>query len=483
MALPIEAANFSRSRIFVGHPLPHNRGIRTSCLRSTSRIFFLPSKTQHLPVTRVVFRSPERVRWTTGAKFSSRSEINFYRNHRSRLVIFMVIFSSACVILARASASFPDAGYMVFRRGLVFLRTELPRIFQKLWAMRNQGLLLIAMFSFSAFFSVAETSINKLGPWKVSELAQMERDRKGVFHQLRKNFKRFLTTILLCNVVVNEVANRTFLTMARTIFGEATQLPSTIVLIIVMLLLTEITPKILAIDSPVESARVVVGPLAFIAKPLRPAARMFNFLSAGIMKLMGVEVVSEPTVTRDEILGLLRRGTELHGSEAVFWQDIIQNMSCLREKHVREVMTHLRDVIAIDANAAVHELLDLTEKYQWSRIPVFEGNKKNIVGVAFPTHVLELLSEDKQDMDGPVRDIMHVTEYSVPDSMPVQNLLNEFRLGKHMAMVVDGHGEVVGVVTLDDCLKQIFGKLSDERHPEDYINKTLRPTELDHLNH
>ncbi|KAG9443526.1 hypothetical protein H6P81_014866 [Aristolochia fimbriata] len=473
MALFIGADVFNRPGIFAGTHLSLNRGFGTSrTTRYTSRVPFPSSKVLHSPVMTVVFRSPEKVRWTTCAKLSSRSGINFYRNYRTGLVVIVAVFSSACLVLARSSASFPDAASIVFGGGVAFLRTELPRIFQKLWAMRNQGLLLIAMFSFSAFFSVAETSINKLGPWKVSELAQMERDRTGVFHQLRKNFKRFLTTILLCNVIVNEIANRTFLTMARTIFGEATQLPSTIVLIIVMLLLTEITPKILAIESPLESARVVVGPLAFIAKPLRPAARMFNFLSSWIMKLMGVEAVSEPTVTRDEILGLLRRGTELHGSEAVFWQDIIQNMSCLREKHVREVMTHLRDVVVIDANAAVHELLDLTEKYQWSRIPVFEGDKKNIVGVAFPTDVLELLSEDKQDMDGPVRDIMHVTEYSVPDTMPVQNLLNEFRLGKHMAMVVDGHSEVVGVVTLDDCLKQIFGKLSDERQPEDYKHKT-----------
>ncbi|GJM95822.1 hypothetical protein PR202_ga12600 [Eleusine coracana subsp. coracana] len=159
---------------------------------------------------------------------------------------------------AAAGTGAPGAVEAAVGIGGVALRGAWPRVLQVLQLMREQGLILAALLSLSAFFSMAETSITTLWPWKVRELAEKEPEN-GVFKMLRSDVTRFLTTILIGTTVVN-IGATAIVTEAATaaMFGEAGVSAATGVMTVAILLLTEITPKSVAVHNATEVARFVV---------------------------------------------------------------------------------------------------------------------------------------------------------------------------------------------------------------------------------
>jgi CBS domain containing-hemolysin-like protein len=238
-------------------------------------------------------------------------------------------------------------------------------VLQVLQLIREQGLVLAALLGLSAFFSMAETSITTLWPWKVRELAEKEPEN-GVFKMLRSDVTRFLTTILIGTTVVNIGATAIVTEAATAMFGEAGVSAATGVMTVAILLLTEITPKSVAVHNATEVARFVVRPVAWLSLILYPVGRIVTFLSMGMLKILGLKGRSEPYVTEDE-LKLMLRGAELSGAIAEDEQDMIENVLEIKDTHVREVMTPLVDVVAIDVMATLIDFKNLWETHQYSR--------------------------------------------------------------------------------------------------------------------
>lgn len=181
-----------------------------------------------------------------------------------------------------------SSGYEVWERGLLALRSSWPTILQVLTLVKEHGLILATLLGLSAFFSMAETSITTLWPWKVRELAEKESEN-GVFKMLRNDVTRFLTTILIGTTVVNIGATALVTEAATTIFGEAGVSAATGVMTVTILLLTEITPKSIAVHNATEVARFVVRPVAWLSLVLYPVGRIATFLSTGMLKLLGLK--------------------------------------------------------------------------------------------------------------------------------------------------------------------------------------------------
>ncbi|KAI8002963.1 putative DUF21 domain-containing protein [Camellia lanceoleosa] len=309
---------------------------------------------------------------------------------------------------------------------------------------------------------MAETSITTLWPWKVRELAEKESE-DGVFKMLSIDVTRFLTTIVIGTTVVNIGATALVTKAATTIFGEAGVSAATGVAV---LLLTEITPKSIAVHNATEVARFVVRPVAWLSLILYPVGRVVTCLSMGMLKMLGLKGRSEPYVTEDE-LKLMLRGAELSGTIEEEEQDMIENVLEIKDTHVREVMTPLVDVVAIDASATLVDFHNLWVTHQYSRVPVFEQCVDNIVGIAYAMDLLD--SVQKSFVVG---HMAHKPAYFVPDSMSVWNLLREFRIRKvHMAVVLNEYGGTVGIVTLEDVFEEIVGEIFDENDSKEEIQK------------
>ncbi|KAK3009968.1 hypothetical protein RJ639_012360, partial [Escallonia herrerae] len=335
---------------------------------------------------------------------------------------------------------------------------------------KEQGLVLAALLGLSAFFSMAETSITTLWPWKVRELAEKESEN-GVFKMLRSDVTRFLTTILIGTTVVNIGATALVTDAATAIFGEAGVTAATGLMTVVILLLTEITPKSIAVHNATEVARFVVRPVAWLSLILYPVGRVVTYLSMGILKLLGLKGRSEPYVTEDE-LKLMLRGAELSGAIEEEEQDMIENVLEIKDTYVREVMTPLVDVVAIDASATLVDFHNFWVTHQYSRVPVFEQRVDNIVGIAYAMDLLDYVQKGELLESSAVGDMAHKPAYFVPDSMSVWNLLREFRIRKvHMAVVLNEYGGTIGIVTLEDVVEEIVGEIFDENDSKEEIQK------------
>nr|XP_027064436.1 putative DUF21 domain-containing protein At3g13070, chloroplastic isoform X1 [Coffea arabica] len=378
------------------------------------------------------------------------------------LAVFICGFMVLSCRKAVAVEGVLNAGWNgVFERSGMALRSSWPKVLQVLRVFKEQGLVLAALLGLSAFFSMAETSITTLWPWKVRELAEKESEN-GVFKMLRSDVTRFLTTILIGTTVVNIGATALVTEAATAIFGEAGVSAATGVMTVAILLLTEITPKSIAVHNATDVARFVVRPVAWLSLILYPVGRVVTYLSMGMLKLLGLKGRSEPYVTEDE-LKLMLRGAELSGAIEEEEQDMIENVLEIKDTHVREVMTPLVDVVAIDASATLVDFHDLWVTHQYSRVPVFEQRIDNIVGIAYAMDLLDFVQKGDLLDSSVVGDMAHKPAYFVPDSMSVWNLLREFRIRKvHMAVVLNEYGGTIGLVTLEDVVEEIVGEIFDE---------------------
>ncbi|KZV56365.1 hypothetical protein F511_00362 [Dorcoceras hygrometricum] len=392
---------------------------------------------------------------------------------RKWLLIVAVATGVFVILVFRRALPFPgiiNVGYGVWERTLSALRSSWPTILQVLTLIKEQGLVLAVLLGLSAFFSMAETSITTLWPWKVRELAEKEPEN-GVFKMLRNDVTRFLTTILIGTTVVNIGATALVTEAATAVFGEAGVSAATGVMTVAILLLTEITPKSIAVHNATEVVKFVVRPVAWLSLVLYPVGRVVTYLSMGMLKLLGLKGRSEPYVTEDE-LKLMLRGAELSGAIEEEEQDMIENVLEIKDTHVREVMTPLVDVVAIDASATLVDFHISWVDHQYSRVPVFKERIDNIVGIAYAMDLLDYVQKGELLENSAVGDLAHKPAYFVPDSMSVWNLLREFRIRKvHMAVVLNEYGGTVGIVTLEDVVEEIVGEIFDENDSKEEIQK------------
>ncbi|XP_039014817.1 putative DUF21 domain-containing protein At3g13070, chloroplastic [Hibiscus syriacus] len=363
-----------------------------------------------------------------------------------------------------------NAGYGVIGQSILLLKNAWPKLSMLIKVFKEQGLVLTALLGLSAFFSMAETAITTLWPWKVRELAEKESE-DGVFKMLRSDVTRFLTTILIGTTVVNIGATALVTDAATAIFGEAGVSAATGVMTVAVLLLTEITPKSIAVHNPTEVARFVVRPVAWLSVILYPVGRVVTYLSMGMLKIFGLKGKSEPYVTEDE-LKLTLRGAELSGAIEEEEQDMIENVLEIKDTHVREVMTPLVDVVAIDASSTLVDFHNLWLTHQYSRVPVFEQRVDNIVGIAYAMDLLDSVPKGGLLESTTVGDMAQKPAFFVPDSMLVWNLIREFRIRKvHMAVALNEYGGTVGIVTLEDVVEEIVGEIFDENDSNEEIQK------------
>ncbi|KAF7815932.1 putative DUF21 domain-containing protein [Senna tora] len=398
-----------------------------------------------------------------GKSSVSKENLNFVQLLKSGIILAATV-CGVLVLGCRqvfAVEGVENAGYGVFGQSILLLRSTWPKVLQVLRIFKEQGLILAILLGLSAFFSMAETSITTLWPWKVRELAEKESEN-GVFKLLRTDVTRFLTTILIGTTVVNIGATALVTEAATAIFGEAGVSAATGVMTVAILLLTEITPKSIAVHNATDVARFVVRPVAWLSLVLYPVGRVVTYLSMGMLKLLGLKGRSEPYVTEEE-LKLMLRGAELSGAIEEEEQDMIENVLEIKDTHVREVMTPLVDVVAIDASASLVDFHNLWVTHQYSRVPVFEQRVDNIMGIAYAMDLLDYVQKGELLESTTVGDMAHKPAYFVPDSMSVWNLLREFRIRKvHMAVVLNEYGGTVGIVTLEDAVEEIVGEIFDE---------------------
>ncbi len=328
---------------------------------------------------------------------------------------------------------------------------------------------LIILFFLSAFFSASETALTALSRIRVSRMVEQKMAGARLVKQLKENPSEFLSTILICNNLVNIAAAALATSITIRIFavrgwggGEAAVIgTATGVMTFLILVFGEITPKTVAIRNA-ESFSVFAAPGIFVLGMIvRPLAYFVGFFSRPFIYLFGGKAPEKgPFITEEEIRYLLAAG-EKEGVIEREEREMITSIFEFGETIVREVMTPRPDIVAVKADLPLVELIKVIIESGHSRIPIFEGNLDNVVGVVYAKDLL------KAGGAANVRDLLRPAVF-IPESKKVAELMHEMQSARtHLAIIVDEYGMTSGLVTLEDLVEEIVGEIHDEFEREE----------------
>ncbi|MBL7073935.1 HlyC/CorC family transporter [candidate division KSB1 bacterium] len=328
--------------------------------------------------------------------------------------------------------------------------------------------LLILLLVLSAFFSGSETALFSLSEPLLQGMKEEKKRSSSLILKLLGKPRRLLITILTGNTIVNiaiaslaalmaaDLSHRYHFSRGWAIFFEV------VVVTFIILILSEITPKTVAIKNPQGFSRRVVYPLRVMHVLLFP----ISIILTGLAQLVSKGVVSRHrggVLSEEELRSLV----ELGEAEGVLEEDereMIHSIFEFGETMVREIMVPRMDMVCVNVNIKLQELLEIFRQEGHSRIPVYEGKIDNIKGLIYAKDLLPYLGDsgDKFNLRALLREA-----YFIPESKKIDELLREFQQRKiHMAVVVDEYGGTLGLVTLEDIIEEIVGEIQDEYDQE-----------------
>lgn len=236
----------------------------------------------------------------------------------------------------------------------------------------------------------------------------------------------------------------------------------TIVLSYFTLVFGELVPKRIAMQKPMEVAKLSCGIVSRIAVVMRPVIWFLSFSTNVALRLLRMNTESEEeTVTEEEIRMMVDLGEE-RGTIASEEGEWIDNVFEFSETTVREVMTHVSDLVTVNIDDSPADILKVIRESGRSRIPVCGESIDDIVAIL---RTREFLLARCEDMDK-LPDSVLRPAYFVPETLRASQLLKDMQKKKtHMAVVIDEYGQTAGVATMEDLLEEIFGNIYDESDP------------------
>ena len=345
-------------------------------------------------------------------------------------------------------------------------------------------LLLFALIFVNAFFAMSEIAIISLNDTKMQKLAEEGNKKAKQIVKLTENSSRFLSTIqigvTLAGFLTSASASQNFADMltnavAKTpvvnYVGESVINGISVVLITLVtsyfsLVLGELAPKRIAMQKPEKISFRVVGILTFIAKMTKPFVKVLSLSTNAVVRLFGLDPNSdEEQVTEEEIRMMVDVGEEKGVIEEA-QAEMIDNIFEFDDLDVGDVMTHRTEMTAIEVSRSLEEVAEIAVENGYSRIPVFEEDPDNIVGILYAKDLLKFVGRGIPK-DLTIEKVMRKALY-VPETQSCGDLfkaMNESRT--QFAIVIDEYGGTAGIVTLEDVIESIVGNIQDEYDDEE----------------
>jgi putative hemolysin len=329
--------------------------------------------------------------------------------------------------------------------------------------------LLIFLIIISAFFSSAEMAFSSVNRIRLKNYADEKRRGSKKALYITENFDKALSTILIGNNVVNIAAASISAKAATDLFGAKGLLISTIIMTVLIILFGEILPKSFAKENAESYALMISVVLVFLMKIFTPITYLLVRLK-DVTSILNKNKAAIPSITEEEIKVMV----DLSEEEGVIdnkEKELVLRSLDFNDIIVGEILTPRMDMTAIDVNQSVEDIRDVFLEERYSRIPVYEDNIDNIIGIISERDLLSYLVQNKEvNIKKLLRQPLFVVE-----SMKISTLLPELQKNKiHMAIVIDEFGGTSGLLTLEDILEEIVGEIWDE-HDE----KTKFMTQID----
>ncbi|WP_245778456.1 MULTISPECIES: hemolysin family protein [Halogeometricum] len=334
------------------------------------------------------------------------------------------------------------------------------------------GVVAIAvLIGLSAFFSSSEIAMFSLAKHRVDSMVERGVPGAEVVSELKSDPHRLLVTILVGNNIVN-IAMSSIATALVGIYYDPglAVLISTFGITTLVLLFGESAPKSYAVENTESWALRIGRPLKYSEYLLLPLVVFFDYLTRVINKVTGGRSAIETSyITRDEIQDLIETG-EREGVIEEEEREMLDRIFRFNKTIAKEVMTPRLDVTAVPKDAPVDEAIETCVQSDHERVPVYEGNLDNIIGIVNLRDLVR--AKYYGEGDSKLADIVQPTLH-VPESKNVDELLAEIQDNRlQMVIVIDEFGTTEGLITLEDMVEEIVGDIleDDEEEAFEFVN-------------
>lgn len=312
--------------------------------------------------------------------------------------------------------------------------------------------IIIMLLVLSALFSSCETAFSSVNKIRLKNYAAKGDKRAEKALKIANKFEDALTAILIGNNIVNILSTSISTVLFTQILGPGGVGAATVVMTVLVLVFGEITPKSFAKNHAEQCALMFAEPLSAFMIVLKPVVMVFKV----IQKLFKPKT-EQPSVTEDELKYIIDE-IEEQGVLEEQESDLVRSALEFDEITVDEILIPRVNVIAIEKNTPFNEIKEkfLTDMY--SRLPVYEKNIDNIIGVITNKSFFRLMNENKENISDIIQEIIHISDLKL-----ISEALKEMQKSKmHMAVVMDQYGGTKGIITLEDIIEELVGEIYDE---------------------
>ena len=346
--------------------------------------------------------------------------------------------------------------------------------------MLGQIAILVILILINAFFAASEIAYISLNDSKIAKQAKEGNKKAKQIEKMLKTPSKFLATIqigiTLAGFLSSAFASDTFADILGTTLNNLIPAISigvwksisiiiiTIILSFFTLVFGELVPKRLAMKNYEKISFATIGIIRGISIVTAPFVKFLTGVTNGISKIFGVSENEEETITEEEIKMMIDQGEE-KGTIKEEEKELINNVFELNDITVSEIMTHRKDIFAVDINISKEELIEelSQEEYRYSRIPVYDETIDEIKGIIYVKDILKNINKKSFKVKNIVKDA-----YFISQNRLINEVFKELQKNKkQLAIILDEYGGTAGIVTMEDILEELVGDIFDEYDKEE----------------
>ena len=333
----------------------------------------------------------------------------------------------------------------------------------------------------NAFFVMSETAFISLNDAKLRRDAEDGNKKAKKITKILDEPNNFLATVkvavtlsgflssaIIADVFADTVADflEKYVPIEADVIHGATVFVLTLLLSCIFIVLGELVPKRIAIQHPEKISYAIAGNLSSFYKIFKPFVKILNGLAYVVIRLFGINPDEEPEEATEENIRMMLDAADEKGTIEESEKEMINNIFEFDDRSVGEIMTHRKDLTAVEMETPICEAVDLAISDGYSRMPVYEETIDNIKGLIYAKDLLSLIGDT--NLDGrKVSDFIRPVNF-IPESNSCSDVFMEFQQKKiQAAIVVDEYGGTAGLVSMEDLIESVMGNIQDEYDNEE----------------
>ena len=317
---------------------------------------------------------------------------------------------------------------------------------------------ILVLVGLSAFFSSAETAFTTVNRVRMKALADEGNSRASAVLTVLDHYSKMLSTILIGNNIVNLTASSLTTILASKVFGSYAVGIATGILTLTILIFGEIIPKNTAMIYSDKISLIYAKIILFLMKIFTPVVFIIDRLSMGISRLLHIDMSKKGSVMTENELKTYVDVSHEDGVIESEEREIIYNIFDFSDAVAKDIMIPRIDMVSIGLDMGYEEVLNIFKEYMYTRLPVYENDKDNIVGLINIKDFI--LLSDKEHFQ--VKDILREAYYTYEYKKTADLMIEMREITANAAFVLNEYGATVGMITLEDLLEEIVGEIRDE---------------------